>query len=134
MLLGFSPITALQNLVFNIYPLFFFLGLWLGARRPELLLRYIQTFAVLLSIYAPLYLLVLHNINIVMPGSDGVTVFGQAGGGGLVILSLFCLEPKPARWWPALAIAAASLLAAQVRAEWLGTGVAILLWGVFRAK
>ena len=133
-LLGFSPITALQNLVFNIYPLFFFLGLWLGARRPELLLRYIQTFAVLLSIYAPLYLLVLHNINIVMPGSDGVTVFGQAGGGGLVILSLFCLDPKPARWWPALAIAAASLLAAQVRAEWLGTGVAILIWGILSRK
>src|SRR5271154_5889182 len=65
-LAGFSPLPALPNLVFNVYPLFFFLGLWLGARRPELLLRYIQTFAVLLSIYAPLYLLFLNKIYILM--------------------------------------------------------------------
>jgi O-Antigen ligase len=132
-LAGFSSVTALQNLVFNVYPLFFFLGLWLGARRPELLLRYIQTFAILLCFYAPLYFLVLHKIYLVMPGSD-VPVFGQAGGGGLVILSLLCLVPKPARWWPVLVIAAATLLAAQVRAEWLGTGAAILLWGVLSRK
>jgi hypothetical protein len=129
-LVGFSPLTALQNLVFNIYPLYFFLGLWLGARRPELLLRYIQTFAVLLAIYAPLYLLFLNKIDLAMPGSDGVTVFGQVGGGGLVILSLLCLDPKPARWWPVMAVAAAAFLAAQVRAEWLGSGVAIVLWGI----
>ena len=133
-LVGFSPITALQNLVFNVYPLFFFLGLWLGARRPELLLRYIQTFAVLLSIYAPLYLLFLNKIYILMPGSDGVPIFGQAGGGGLVILSLLCLDPKPARWWPAMVIAAACFLAAQVRSEWLGTGIAVLLWGALSRK
>jgi hypothetical protein len=106
----------------------------LGARRPELLLRYIQTFAILLCIYAPLYFLVLHKIVLLMPGSDNVPVFGQAGGGGLVILSLLCLDPKPARWWPALVIAAATLLAAQVRAEWLGTGAAILLWGLLSRK
>jgi hypothetical protein len=133
-LLGFDPLTALENLVFNVYPLFFFLGLWLGARRPELLLRYIQTFAVLLCIYAPLYILYLDKIYLVMPGSDGVPVFGQAGGGGLVILSLLCLDPKPARWWPVMVVAAATFLAAQVRAEWLGTGVAILLWGVLSRK
>jgi hypothetical protein len=133
-LLGFSPIYALQNLVFNVYPLFFFLGLWVGARRPEVLLRYVQTFAVCLAIYAPLYLIFLNKIWIMMPGSDGVPVFGQAGGGGLVILGLVCLDSKPGRWWPAMVIAAATFLAAQVRSEWLGTGVAILLWGVLQRK
>src|ERR1700761_477978 len=93
-LLGFSPLYALQNLVFNVYPLFFFLGLWVGARRPELLLRYVQVFAVCLAIYAPLYTIVLHNVFIVMPGSEGVPIFGQTGGGGLVILGLICLDPK----------------------------------------
>ena len=38
-LAGFSPLIAFQNLVFNVYPLFFFLGLWVGARRPDLLRR-----------------------------------------------------------------------------------------------
>lgn len=133
-LLGFSPIYALQNLVFNVYPIFFFLGLWVGARRPELLLRYVQVFGVCLAIYAPLYLLFLHSVFIAMPGSGGVPVFGQTGGGGLVILGLVCLDPKPARWWPVMVVAGSIFLAAQVRAEWLGTGLAILLWGVLSRK
>ncbi len=133
-LLGFSPLTAVQNLVFNVYPLYFFLGLWLGRKRPELLLRYIQTFAILFAIYAPAYLLILYKINLNMPGSDGVPVFGQAMGGGIIILSLLCLDPKPARWWPAMVVAAAAFLANQVRAEWLGMAVATMIWGILSKK
>jgi hypothetical protein len=133
-LIGYSPLTAVENLVFNVYPIFFFLGLWVGMRRPEVLLRYVQTFAICLAIYAPLYLLFLHKVYINMPGSDGVPIFGQAGGGGLVILSLLCLDPKPSRWWPVMIIAAATFLAAQVRAEWFGIGVAVLIWGVLSRK
>ncbi len=133
-LYGFSPIIAIQNLVFNVYPLYLFLGLWLGKRRPELLLRFAQVFAICFCIYAPLYLVVLHNIRILMPGSDGVTVFGQANGGGFIILSLLCLDPKPSRWWPAMTIAAAALLAAQVRGEWLAMVAAMMIWGVLEKK
>jgi hypothetical protein len=79
-LAGFAPVTALQNLVFNVYPLYLFLGIWLGKRQPRLLLRFVQVFAVLFCIYAPAYMLVLHNINVLMPGSDAVSVFGQANG------------------------------------------------------
>ncbi len=131
---GFEPVTAVENLVFNVYPLYLFLGIWLGKRQPRLLLRFVQVFAVLFCIYAPAYMLVLHNVNVLMPGSDSVSVFGQANGGGFIILSLLCLDPKPARWWPVMAVAAAALLAGQVRAEWLGTGVAIMIWGVLSRK
>src|ERR1700729_1728849 len=31
-LLGFTPLIATENLVFNIYPIYLFLGLWLGCR------------------------------------------------------------------------------------------------------
>jgi len=133
-LLGFAPIIAVENLVFNVYPLYLFLGLWLGKRRPELLLRFVQVFAVLFCIYAPAYLLILHTIMVKMPGSDGVNVFGQAAGGGFIILSLLCLDPKPGRWWPAMAVAAAALLAVQVRSEWLGMIVATMIWGVLSRK
>jgi hypothetical protein len=133
-LAGFQPVTALQNLVFNVYPLYLFLGIWLGKRQPQLLLRFVQVFAILFCVYAPAYMLFLHNINVLMPGSDAVSVFGQANGGGFIILSLLCLDPKPARWWPVMAVAAAALLAGQVRAEWLGTGVAIMIWGVLSRK
>ena len=133
-LLGFSPLIAVENLVFNVYPLYLFLGLWLGKRRPDLLLRFVQVFAVLFCIYAPAYLLVLNKILVKMPGSDGVNVFGQAAGGGFIILSLLCLDPKPGRWWPAMAVAAFAFLAAQVRSEWLGMAVATMIWGVLSKK
>jgi hypothetical protein len=133
-LLGFSPLTAIENLVFNVYPLYFFLGLWLGKRRPELLLRFVQIFAICFCIYAPAYLLWLNKVYVMMPGSDGVSVFGQALGGGFIILSLLCLDPKPGRWWPVMTIAAAAFLAAQVRSEWLGMAVAMMIWGVLSRK
>ncbi len=95
-LAGFSPIVALENLVFNIYPIYLFLGIWVGTRRPELLLRYVQVFAVCFCVYAPAYLLFLHNVKLAMPGSDGVTVFGQAGNGGFIVLGCFASIPNPA--------------------------------------
>lgn len=133
-LLGFSPLTAVQNLVFNVYPLYLFLGIWLGKRRPDLLLRFVQIFAVLFCIYAPAYLLYLNKVYVMMPGSEGVNVFGQANGGGFIILSLLCLDPKPSRWWPVMTVAAACFLAAQVRAEWLGMIVATMIWGVLSRR
>jgi O-Antigen ligase len=133
-LAGFPPVTALENLVFNVYPLYFFLGIWLGRRQPQLLLRFVQVFAVLFCIYAPAYMLFLNKVNLLMPGSGDVSVFGQANGGGFIILSLLCLDPKPARWWPVMTIAAACLLAAQVRSEWLGMALATLIWGVLSRK
>jgi hypothetical protein len=133
-LLGFSPIIAIENLVFNVYPLYLFLGLWLGKRYPGLLLKFVQVFAICFCIYAPLYFLFLDNVFILMPGSDGVSVFGQANGGGFILLSLLCLDPKPSRWWPAMVVAASCLLAIQVRSEWLGTAVATMIWGVLSRK
>src|ERR1700678_3031915 len=133
-LLGFSPLTAIENLVFNVYPLYLFLGIWLGKRRPELLLRFVQIFAVLFCIYAPAYLLYLHKVYVLMPGSNGVTIFGQANGGGFIILSLLGFDPKPGRWWPVMTIASAAFLATQVRAEWLGMIVATIIWGVLSRK
>src|ERR1700723_3469082 len=70
-LLGFTPLTAVQNLVFNVYPLYLFVGIWVGKRRPELLLRYIQIFAILFCIYAPAYMVFLDKVFLLMPGSDG---------------------------------------------------------------
>lgn len=52
-LAGFQPVTALENLVFNVYPLYLFLGIWLGARQPKLLLRFVQVFAILFAFTPP---------------------------------------------------------------------------------
>jgi hypothetical protein len=134
MLAGFSPIVAMENLVFNVYPLYLFLGICVGNRRPELLLKYIQVFAVCFCVYAPAYLLFLHNVKLEMPGSDGVSVFGQAGNGGFIVLGLLSLDPKPSRFWIPMLMGAMVLLAAQVRAEWAGMALALLIWGILSRK
>lgn len=133
-LLGFSPIVAVQNFVFNVYPLYLFLGMWAGARHPDLLLKLVRIMAWGSAIYGPLYLLFLHNIQITLPGSDGVPLFSQAGGGSFTILSLLCLERKPSRYWLPIGVAAFMLLATQVRAEWLGFTLALLVWGMLGRK
>ena len=131
---GFSPLVAIQNLVFNLYPLFFFLGLWVGTRRPELMQRLLQFYAWGLCIYGPLYYLVLHNVTATMPGSDSVPIFGQAGGGAFVILGLLCLVPKPSRYWLPMTVAAIIFLVGQVRSDWFGAALSFLIWGVLEKK
>ena len=133
-LLGFAPLIAIENLVFNVYPIYLFLGIWLGLRRPELLLRFVQVFSICFCVYAPAYMLFLNKLTLTMPGSDGVPVFGQPGGGGVIILALLCLDPKPSRFWAPMTIAAAMLLAGQVRAEWAGMVLALLIWGALSKK
>jgi hypothetical protein len=133
-LLGFTPLIATENLVFNIYPIYLFLGIWLGRRQPELLLRFIQVFSLCFCVYAPAYMFYLNKLTVTMPGSDGVRIFGQPSGGGVIILALLCLDPKPGRFWAPMTIAAAMLLAGQVRAEWVGMVLALLIWGTLSKK
>jgi hypothetical protein len=133
-LLGFPPLIAVENLVFNVYPIYLFLGIWLGSRRPRLLLRFVQVFSICFCIYAPAYMLFLNKLTLTMPGSDQVPVFGQPAGGGLIILALLCLDPKPSRFWAPMAIAMAMLLAGQVRAEWAGMALALLIWSTLSKK
>jgi hypothetical protein len=133
-LLGYPPIIAVENFVFNVYPLYLFLGIWAGSRNPDLLLKLVRILAWGSAIYGPLYLLVLSKIQITLPGSDGVPLFSQAGGGSFTILSLLCLERKPARYWFPIGVGAFMLLATQVRAEWLGFTLALLVWGILGRK
>lgn len=130
---GYSPVTAAQNFVFNVYPLYLFLGIWAGTRHPELLRRLIRIMAWGSAIYGPLYLIVLSKINITLPGSD-VPLFSQAGGASFTILSLLCFERNLSPYWFPIGASAFMLLATQVRAEWLGFTLALLLWGLLKGK
>ena len=130
---GYPPLTALQNLVFNIYPVYFFLGLWVGAQHPTLYQKIIRYYAWILAIYGPAYLLFLDRIKLTMPGSD-VLVFNQVSGGGFIILSLLCFERKPSRYWLPMVIGACMTLAVQEREEWLSAAVAFSVWGLLERK
>jgi hypothetical protein len=131
---GYSPLTALQNLVFNIYPMYFFLGLWVGSEHPTMMQKVVRGWAWILAIYGPAYVLFLHYITLTMPGTSDVPIFGQPGGGGMIVLSLLALERKPLRFWLPMLLAAIMMLVVQVRAEWLSMMLAFSLWGLLERK
>ena len=60
--------TALQILVFNIFPLYLFLGIWVGTRRPEIVRQFIRFTAWFAVGYTPLYLLFLNKITLSLTG------------------------------------------------------------------
>ena len=129
----YDTVTALQNLVFNLYPCYLFLGLWAGLKRPDFLQKYIRITAWIAATYGLLYLFALQNIKLTIPGTD-VDLLPQAGGGALQILGLLSFEQRPSRFWFPIAVCGFLLLAMQVRADWVGTAVAILVWGILGKK
>src|SRR5260370_517767 len=74
---GYSALTALENLAFNIYPVYFFLALWIGAAHPTMLQKAVRGWAWMLAIYGPTSHCFLNNIKLTMPGASDVRVFGQ---------------------------------------------------------
>jgi hypothetical protein len=129
----FRFLTALENLAFHVYPLYLFFGIWIGEQYPTILKKSFRWLAWILAIYGPAYFLFLDKIQLNMPGST-TPVFSQAGGGGMVILSLLAFESRPRRFWPLMVIAGIIMLAVQVRAEWFSMGIAFLIWGLLEHK
>ena len=129
--LGYDRLTALQIFVFNIYPIYVFLGIWAGTKRPEYLRKYVFVTAWFSALYGPAYLLFLQKLNWTMPGS-GAHIMNQAGSGP--ILGMLALEAKPSKYWFPLLIGSFMLLAMQLRGEWVGFGLSILIWAYLEKK
>src|ERR1700761_1253190 len=68
LLIGYSPLTALQILVFNLCPVYIFLGLSVGFRHPELLRKYVRFQAWLAVVYTPLYFIFFKNLHLSLSG------------------------------------------------------------------
>lgn len=131
---GYSPLIALQNFVFNLYPVYIFLGLWIGAEHPTMLQKVIRWWAWMLAIYGPAFILFLHKLSFTFPGAPEVPLLPQPGGGGLILLALMAMERNLARYWFPMVLAAAMELAIQVRAEWVATIAAFMIWGFLERR
>ena len=136
---GYPLLTALQTLVFNVYPLYIFLGLWVGIRYPNYLGKFFRWLAWCNGIYGLLYIVVLNPLFMTPSAMDDVTgeqvaIFGQPAGSGLAILGLLCFERKLRRVLFPLLLNAFVMLALQVRGEWLGFGLGFVLWGVISRR
>lgn len=121
--------VALQSFVFHFYPLYVFLGIWVGRRRPDLLVRILPVFAWVHGIYGVLYGTLLDSVWIPIPSTD-VGIFGQPNGTVIIILGLLCLKRLRPQDWCALLLNCAVLISLQVRADWLAIVVALLLRGL----
>ena len=131
---GYDRMAALQNLAFHAYPLFLFLGLWVGRRHPNSMPRLIRLLAWVHGLYGVAFIIVLHKLGPDNPDLGEVSWFGDPVGSGVILLGLVAFERRLVRVWVPLLLNACVLLTLQVRAEMLGLAVALLLWGCLSGR
>lgn len=135
---GYPALTALRDTAFNYYPIFLFLGIWIGLRDIDFLGRVVHILALWAGCYGLAYVLFLNRILWTMPGTDGrVPLFlGPYGASTVALLGLLALEPRLKRVWHLIVLNFFVLLGVQVRAEWVGfaAGVFVFAWLTKRLK
>lgn len=132
---GYPLRTALQILIFNINPAYIFLGVWVGSRYPGIVRVYIRFLAWYVVIYAPLYFLVLNKLTLTIGGADsGLSILGNPGTGSVTLLGLLAYEPELAGFWLPIVVLTCLTIANQERADWMGLGLALMVWGKLARK
>ena len=137
---GYRAFTAARDTAFNYYPLFLFLGIWAGLRDRGFLRRVVRALAWWNGCYGLAYLLFLNRLPWTMPGTSGasyaVPLFGQPYGSAVALLGLIAFEPRLRRIWHLIALNTLVMLGVQVRAEWVGflVGLLVLAWCRKRVK
>ncbi len=132
--LGYSVLTALQNFVFNVYPLYFFVGLWAALTIPDLLSKIVRTVVCMSCVYGLAYFLFLKQFSSFKLPFVDVELFGPPGGAGMAILGLSYLEKDLRRWWLPLSFSIFLVLASQVRSAWLASIAVIALLSILEGK
>jgi O-Antigen ligase len=130
---GSSVFYTLKFFIFNYYPLYLFLGIWVALNAPDILPRLIRVAAWVYGVYGLIWLIALKYVTIKVPGAD-VRLFNHPGDGAIVILGLLCFERNLRAVWPVLALNIMITLFMQVRAQWLGLALGILVWGILTRR
>jgi hypothetical protein len=134
-LLGYPVKTAFQILIFNICPVYLFLGIWVGFRHPGFLRTYTRCMASYATVYTPLYFLFLHKLGTASSGSEsGYVPFGSPGSGSVMLLGLLTYEPTLVKFWLPILVLICLTIVNQERADWLGVGVALMVWSKLSRK
>ncbi len=118
--LGHPVFTSVRDLAFDFYPLYLFLGVWLGLQPNANLGSYVRTFAWINALYGIAFVLFLTHLNWVIPGTASqvaeVPVFGMPEHSGIVILALLAFEKDVYRVWHLILMNSFVLLGMEVRA------------------
>jgi hypothetical protein len=124
--LGQAPLPALQELVFNVYPLYFLMGLLAALTYKGIVGKIVRFMALVSCIWGLIYYLFLRNVQIAIPGASMIIV--EPGGAALTLIGMSYFNLR--RWWPIVAISAFFTLAGQVRGVWVGVSVALLVQAI----
>jgi len=133
---GYSVMNGIQSLVFNYYPAYLLLGLWIGERDQAFVRRSIVTLAWINGIYGVIYIGFLSRVAIFIPGSQGaeVSIFGQPWGSPIALLGLICFNIDLRKSWFPMLLNAAVLLGLQVRAEWVAFAAGLLVYSLITKR
>jgi hypothetical protein len=127
---GYDTAYAFKILLFNMSPVYMFFGAWVGKHHPGFMRGYIRVQAWQMVVYAPLYFLVLNKLNLSLGDADsGFTFLGNPGTGSVPLLGLLAYEPNLIQFWAPILVLACLTIANQERADWLGMGLALAVWG-----
>ena len=125
-----SLVVALSCFAFHLYPLFFFLGVEVGVRRPEFLRSFLRWFVWIHGVYGTAYILVFSPLGLVDTVQTGIPLFSQPAGAAISILGVLCFEGIGGRSLAPLLLNCFVLVGIQVRAEWLGFVTSVSIWSV----
>jgi hypothetical protein len=137
---GYPAFTAARDTAFNYYPLFLFLGIWVGRQDREFVRRAARALAWWNGCYGLAYILVLSGLPWTLPGTSSaasdVSVFGQPYGSAVALLGLIAFEPRLMRVWHLIALNIVVMFWIQIRAEWVGfaLGSLVFAWCTKRVK
>jgi len=136
---GLSDVSSLmmtvQNAAFHVYPLFFFIGLWVGRRQPGFLVMAVRAAAWWQALYGLTYVLFLYQFAVEDPVTGtSASYFGQPYGPAPLILCLLSLELNRGLGAIPLLVNSLLLLGLQVRAAWFSFMFSLPLWGVLSGR
>ena len=133
---GYPLVYTLKFFTFNYYPLYLFMGIWIGLHAPEFMPRMVRVAAWVNGIYGVLFLLVFRHVNLHLPGfgAQDVPLFSPPAAQVVVIVGLLCFERDLRAVWFLLALNIVVTLVWQVRSEWAGLGLAIVAWGLLTGR
>jgi hypothetical protein len=131
---GHPPLSAMRDLALHYYPLYFLLGLWVGATHPELLPRLLRGFAWCNGLYGVAYILFLNRVQWFVPGVSqdvgAVPLFGQPIFSFVAILGILAYQKDLRRSWHLLLLNGFVMMVMQVRTEWLALGIGVFAWSI----
>lgn len=129
---GYPAFTAARDTAFNYYPLFLFLGVWVGLKDKEFLGRAVRALAWWNGCYGIAYVLFLNRLPWTMPGTASaasvVPFFSEPLGSATSLLGLLAFEPKLRQVWHLLALNMVVILWVQVRTEWVAFVLGLLVF------